>query len=245
MLCGCVRMQRDLLFIYDKDAVVLGGDAWHWMLTGHLSLIVTAGKDRQAEKKKKGKHWITATTVETRGMECWSQGDTVHAKLHYMQNARSHYKHTHWHPGLVCDTELQHNVLFDVKHTVPSKIKESTDCTRQKSIKQTIFFKNTICSPVHSRQCESVRETMVDQRWTDTPVDLSLCLALPHCPLIMFSLAFHLYLYIYIYFIFPLYFCLSVLALFLFFFHSVDLSKYKVLNMHKYSEIKIKTFFSF
>lgn len=52
MLYGCVTVQRDLLFIYDKDAVVLGGDAWHRVLTGHLSLIVTGGKDRGRDRQK-------------------------------------------------------------------------------------------------------------------------------------------------------------------------------------------------
>lgn len=55
MLCGCVGAQRDLLFIYDKDAVVLGGDARHRVFTGHLSLIVTAGKDRVRVRQRKDK----------------------------------------------------------------------------------------------------------------------------------------------------------------------------------------------
>ncbi len=49
MLRGRVRVQRDLLFIYDKDAVVLGGDAWYRVLTGHLSLIVTAEERQKGE----------------------------------------------------------------------------------------------------------------------------------------------------------------------------------------------------
>jgi len=54
-VCVCVRVQRDLLFIYDKDAVVLGGDAGHRVLTGHLSLIVTAERERGGDKKDKDK----------------------------------------------------------------------------------------------------------------------------------------------------------------------------------------------
>lgn len=50
---ACVTVQRDLLFIDDKDAVVLGGDAWHRVLTGHLSLIVTGGKKQRERREKK------------------------------------------------------------------------------------------------------------------------------------------------------------------------------------------------
>lgn len=66
MLCGCVRAQRDLLFIYDKDAVVLGGDAWHRVLTGHLSLIVTAGKDRVRDRRRKDQKNEENSVTETK-----------------------------------------------------------------------------------------------------------------------------------------------------------------------------------
>ncbi len=94
VLYGCVRVQRDLLFIYDKDAVVLRGDAWHRVLTGHLSLIVTAEKDRVRDRQRKDKkgerervfiHWHTTTTVETCEMDSWraEDGETQFIKIKY------------------------------------------------------------------------------------------------------------------------------------------------------------------
>lgn len=47
----------DLLFIDDKDAVVLGGQAWDRMLAGHLPLIVTI-ENGEREKKR----WILDIT---------------------------------------------------------------------------------------------------------------------------------------------------------------------------------------
>lgn len=45
---------RDLLFVDDKDAVVLWGLAWDRMLTGHLPLIVTIEKwEKSGEKGKR------------------------------------------------------------------------------------------------------------------------------------------------------------------------------------------------
>jgi len=61
---GCVTVHRDLLFIYDKDAVVLGRDAGHRVLTGHLSLIVAARRHRMRKRWKKNVRKITLKSTK-------------------------------------------------------------------------------------------------------------------------------------------------------------------------------------
>lgn len=166
-LCGCVRVQGDLLFIHDKDAVVLGGDAWHRMFTGHLSLIVTAGKDRvrDSERQKKERERESSLTATTQQLKHGQRAEDRETFLHHsftktklpVETAVQRLRmstYSHHKPGAVGDSKRQHNVpsvRWGKKAVAESSPFQNKRTYRVHKTEKWPIFQNAVPRPVKAK----------------------------------------------------------------------------------------------